>query len=409
MKRVAITGTGIISSLGHDTRTYGQNMLGGVLVTDPAPWAESSAAGPWVSAVRGFAPGDWMNDRVVGGTDVFSQYALAATVQALDDAGLGSPDPLRTAVILGTSMAGVKTLLGAQKALDDDGPSAVPRKVQIQAWANMAGGQIALRYGLHGPLMAICTACAASTDAIGTAARMIETGLADIAICGGSESAMLPALAYSQQAYGMQAHADAPELVSRPFDVNRQGILEGEGGGILILESIEHAEVRGARVKGYVRGFSAISDAYHPSSPEPSGRWEAVAMNQAIMEAGLAQGAASIDAVVAHGTGTKVGDTAEIRAINSVFAGTEPPVVTSIKGHVGHAGGASGVLSVIAAIEAVQSGAWMPTVGCVDVDPEADFPIVTGEPASVEVRAFQINSFGFGGQDSSLVLATSAE
>ena len=408
MKRVVVTGAGVVSSVGQDVSTYAANMLGGVLVTDPAPWAESAEKGPWVAAVRDFDPHAWMNERVVGGTDVFAQYAIAATTQALADAAIESPDPMRTAVVLGTSMAGVKSLLGAQQALDERGPSAVPRKVQIQAWANMAGGQIALRYGLHGPLLAVSTACAASTDAIGHAARLIEAGIADVAICGGSESAMTPALAYSQQAYGMQAAAAAPELVSRPFDVNRKGILEGEGGGVLILESVEHAKARGATIKAYVRGYSAISDAFHPSSPDPSGQWEALAIRQALDQADLPAGPAGIDAVVAHGTGTQVGDSAEIRAINSVFAGTEPPLVASTKGHIGHTGGASGVMSVIAAIEAANAGAWMPTVGCVDVDPEADFPVVTEKAATADVRAYQVNSFGFGGQNSSLVLSRDA-
>lgn len=408
MKRVVVTGAGVISSLGQDVPTYGRNMLNGALVTEPAPWADSKETGPWISAVRGFDPHEWMSDRVAGGTDPFAQYALAATVQALADAGIESPDPLRTAVILGTSMAGVRTLLGAQQALDEQGPAAVPRKVQIQAWANMSAGQVALRYGLHGPVMAVCTACASATDAIGTAARMIEAGMADIAICGGSESAMMPALAYSQQAYGMQAEAAAPELVSRPFDTDRKGILEGEGGGVVILESEDHAAARGAEVKARLLGYACVADSYHPSSPDPSGQWEALAMRQAIDEAALPGGAGDIDAVVAHATGTQVGDTAEIRAINGVFAEADPPVVSSVKGHVGHTGGASGVISLIAAMEAATQGAWMPTVGCHEVDPEAMFPVVTDKAVRLDVRTYQINSFGFGGQNSSLVLAREA-
>jgi 3-oxoacyl-[acyl-carrier-protein] synthase II len=410
VNRVVITGAGITSSLGLDLDTYGRKLLDGHLAIEPAPWAEPEQPTAWVSPVRGFDALDWMDARVADGSDVFTHYAMAATVQALDDAGIAEPDPLRTAVVLGTSMAGVKSLVGAQRALDEGGPEAVPRKVHIQAWANMAAGQVALRWGLHGPLLSVCTACASSLDAIGIAARMIETGMADVAIAGGAESAMIPALFYSELAYGMCVAEHDPARVSMPFDVNRRGLLEGEGAGIVVLERDDHARRRGARPRGQVRGYASLADSHHPSSPEPSGQWEALTMRNALAEAALPGGSRDVDAIVAHGTGTQVGDSAEIRAINTVFGDDdEPPLVTSIKGHIGHTGGAAGVMALVGALRAAEEGAFMPTVGCNDVDPEARFPIVTGRARPLELRALQVNSFGFGGQDASLVVTFDGE
>ncbi|MDI6912330.1 beta-ketoacyl-[acyl-carrier-protein] synthase family protein [Nocardioides sp.] len=406
MKDVVISGTGIVSSLGLERGEYRDNMLVGKLAIDPAPWADPESPTAWISRVHGFNAGDWMEPHVEDGTDLYSQFLIAAAVQAVADAGIEEPDPMRTAVVMGTSMAGVKTLTGAQAKFEQEGPSAVPRKVHIQAWANMAAGQVAMRWQLHGPLLSVCTACASSLDAIGIAARMIESGMADVAIAGGADTGLLPILYHSQVAYGMASATAIPEQVSRPFDVDRVGLLEGEGAGVVVLESRKSARSRGMTPRASVRGYASLADSYHPSSPEPTGKWEALAMRRAIEEADLPEGASSVDALVAHATGTQAGDSAEISAINDVFAsdGSAPPLVTSIKGHIGHTAGAAGVMALIAALESAEVGKFMPTVGCKSVDPAARFPIVTGAAADVEIGTLQVNSFGFGGQDASMVL-----
>ncbi|HEX9759362.1 MAG TPA: beta-ketoacyl synthase N-terminal-like domain-containing protein, partial [Candidatus Acidoferrales bacterium] len=172
MQNVAITGLGVMSSLGHDVETFLRNLSAAQVAVGPAPWAgEEGLPYCWISMVRDFDPLDWMEARVAGGTDTFAQYAMAAAVQAIDDSGLGALDPLRTAVVMGTSMAGVETLVASQHGLDTAGPQGVNRKLQLMAWPNMAAGHIALRWGLHGPLLTISTACASSLDAVGVAAR----------------------------------------------------------------------------------------------------------------------------------------------------------------------------------------------------------------------------------------------
>jgi len=406
MENVAITGLGVVSSLGSRVDAFFEKLDEAHVAVAAAPWAgDEGMEYAWTSPVEDFRPEDWMDARVVGGTDRFAQYAIAAAVQAVESSGLPQLNPLRTAVVIGTSMAGVETLVDSQHGLDTEGPSGVSRKLQIQAWPNMAAGQIALRWKLHGPLLTISTACASSLDATGIAARMIETGMADVAIAGGCDSARSKVTMLAAGLYGMAASQPDPYKACRPFDVNRIGVMGGEGAGIVILERADLARARGATLHGRVRGYGSLSDGFHPSSPEPNGEWEVRAMQMAIDEARLPGGAADVDAVVAHGTGTPVGDTAEIRAINRLFGPRERPVaVASIKGHIGHTAGAAGVMGLMAGLHSMRQRALVPTAGTTDVDPEAEFHVVIREPAAVDIDVLQVNGFGFGGQDASLVV-----
>src|SRR5690606_21744798 len=189
------------------------------------------------------------------------------------------------------SMGGTRALMQAQHRFETSGADAVPRKVMIQIWPNMAAAQIAMRHGIHGPSLTICTACASSIDAIGTATRLIQTGQADVVITGGTEAAgdadFTPATSAAQRGYGMSAPVDDPRLACRPFDRDRAGMASGEGAGMLILEAREHAERRGANVLGVVRGYASIADACHPSSPDPTGEWEALVMRRALDDSGV--------------------------------------------------------------------------------------------------------------------------
>jgi len=410
MERVAITGMGIISSLGHSCEGFFRKLDAAHVEVGPAPWSgEDGIDHIWASMVSGFKAEDWMDERVAAGSDPFAQYAIAAAVQAVDSVGADQLDPLRTAVVMGTSMAGAESLAESQHGLDTRGPAGISRKLQLQAWPNMAAGQIALRWKLHGPLLTISTACASSIDAIGVAARLIEAGMADLAIAGGCDSGRCKVASVAARLYGMSVPESDPYRVCLPFDRNRAGIMGGEGAGVVILENADRAAARGAAVWGRVRGYACLSDAFHPSSPDPSAEWEIRTMEAALAEAALPGGARAIDAVIAHGTGTRVGDAAEIRAINHVFGERDDPVrVASIKGHVGHTAGAAGVMGLLAALHGMRSEAVVPTAGTTDPDPDAEFHVVTGAPAPGPVRAAQINGFGFGGQDASLVVTAGA-
>ena len=409
MDDIAITGLGVISSIGLNVSDFNRNLSAGNAAVGPTPWeGEPGLENVWISRVQGFDPSDWMDDRVVAGTDPFAQYALAAAVQAVDGSGLGALDGERTAVIFGTSCAGVVSLTEAQRGFDERGVSGVSRKLQIQAWPNMAAGQIALRYELHGPLLTICTACASSIDAIGAAARAIERGECDVAITGGSDATWAQMVLIAAGLYGMLQPQPDPKKACRPFNVERFGIMGGEGAGALILERGELARARGARIHGYLRGYASLSDGFHPSSSHPDGRWESRTMEKAIAEGDLAP--AAVDAVIAHGTGTPKGDIAEIHALNRVFAGErdEPLRVTSIKGHVGHTAGAAGVMGVLAALHSMESGALVPTAGTTEVDSAAEFEVPLGHaPMPCRLETLLVNGFGFGGQNASLLLSKS--
>lgn len=325
---------------------------------------------------------------------------------------MGEMDPLRTAVVNGTSIGGVRAVMKAQYALDKDGPGAVPRKTQIQIWPNMAAAQVAMRYGLHGPSLTVTTACASSLDAIGTAARLLERGDADVAIAGGSEGGIslagggrdgdfVPVLFHTANVYGMEAPSPDPNRAMLPFDVKRSGIVVGEGAAMVVLERADHARARGASILGYLRGYGSLADGFHPSSPEPTGIWEARAMELALADADMAP--EDIDALLAHATGTPKGDTAEIRAINKVHGG-RGLAVSGIKGHIGHSGAASGAMAMITGLLGMDEDRFSYIANTDEPDPEADFEIVHGQPKDLRYRTLQVNAFGFGGQNASVVL-----
>ncbi|MDH4144472.1 MAG: beta-ketoacyl-[acyl-carrier-protein] synthase family protein [Acidimicrobiia bacterium] len=408
MQAVAITGAGIVSPIGTGYEAFGAAACAGMVGIGPAPYRDvPGAEHAWGGVVTDFDPLDWMDARVAEGSARFTHFALAAAAQAVEMAGI-ELDPDRTGCVHGTSMAGVDVLATSQHGLSTVGPEGVSRKLNIQAWPNMAGGQIALRWGLHGPLLTVSTACASSLDAIGLAAQKIGAGDADVMLAGGSDSAMCEVTFFSQMRYGMHRPIADPRRASLPFDVARSGIVEGEGSGMLLLERAEHALARGATILGWVRGYGTVSDAFHPSSPEPEGVYEERAVRLALADAALATD--DIDAVYAHGTATPVGDAAEIKVLNRLFGErVEPIPVTSLKGHVGHSGGAANVTALIAGLYGMARGVVPPTAGTTELDPEIRFRVPIGtEPLPHPVRAFLVNGFGFGGQDSSMVIGAAA-
>jgi len=407
MEGIAITGLGVISSIGHSVDEFGANLSAGHVAVGPTPWEQVEGLGNvWMSKVENFRPEDWMEPRVVEGTDTFAQYAIAAAVQAVEHCRIAEFDAPRTAVVIGTSCAGTETIAESQRRLDSEGPSGVDRKLQIKAWANMAAGQIALRWKLHGPLLTVVTACASSIDAIGIAARLIERGDADVAIAGGCDASRTQVTTIAAGLYGMLSPQPDPLKACRPFNVERFGVMGGEGAGIVVLERADLARSRAAEIHGRLRGYASLSDGYHPSSSNPDGSWESRTMEMAVEDAALPGGTDDVDALIAHGTGTPLGDIAEIRAINRVYGERREPLrVASIKGHVGHTAGAAGVMGLLAAIHSMKTGALVPTAGTTEVEPEAAFEVVIGKPWKGRIDTMQVNGFGFGGQNASLIVS----
>jgi 3-oxoacyl-[acyl-carrier-protein] synthase II len=401
MDPVAITGAGLLTPLGGDVASSWEGFRAGRLGITRAP-GSMEWHGWWAGVPDAFVTGR-LDAATAKRTDRFAQYALIAADEALRDAGLERLDAERTAIVIGSSMGGVPLLADARAALDAHGPGRVPPRLMAEIIPNMAAASLALRYELHGPQLTITNACASGLDAIGLAAGMIARGEVDVALAGGTETLLTSVVAWSLERAGALASGDAAERASRPFDVARTGFVMGDGCGVVVLESVAHARERGARVHGAVRGYGSLADGYHVTSPEPSGRWEARAMERALSDAMLE--VAGIDAVFAHGTATVRGDAAEMRAINTVYSGRRVPVpVTSLKGHVGHAMAASGVTSLIVALRGFAEGLLIPTLGTTEVEPSARFDLVVGVPRPLSLRAVQINAFGFGGQNASLVV-----
>lgn len=402
MRNVAITGIGILSPVGLDYESFATALNSGTVGIVAAPWADpDNGAYSWIAPVDGVDPHEFIDERLIGGTDEFTQYAIGAALQAVEDHD-APLDPLKTGVVMGINQGGARALLNAQRLHDTEGPAAVPKKLNLQFPHNMPAAQIAMRWKLHGPSLTVSTACASSLDAIGVAARMIESGQCDVVLSGGAERALCDTLYYSQAAYGMSRPIADPLRACLPFDIDRVGIVEGAGAGILVLESADRARARGARVYGLVSGYGCVSDSYHPSSPEPSGEWEALAMRHALAEAAVEP--RDIGAIVAHATGTPLGDLAEVFAINDVFAEHPELPVTSIKGNVGHPGASAGVFGLATGLHALATGRVPHTAGTTKPEPEARFRVVTEKPAEVDIAAFQVNAFGFGGQNASLVV-----
>jgi 3-oxoacyl-[acyl-carrier-protein] synthase II len=416
---VAITGMGVVSSIGITTATFYDALLDGRCGVRAAPWAspDDPHPSPFGTVHDDFDPSAWVDPRLEAGVDRHVAFALAAVDEALRQAGrLGDGsaglDPLRTAVIGGTSMGGFYSLQMAQSAFERGGREALSPKTMLRIWTNMATAHLTMRHGLHGPTMTITTACASSLDAVGLGAQMIEAGIVDVAVCGGTEGGFpsghpdsegfVPATSPAGALLGVESREPDLDHAVCPFGLDRSGIVFGEGAGWFVLESDDELSRRDGTALAWLAGFGSCADAHHPVGPEPNGRWEARAMDVAREGAELDPG--DIDLVVAHATGTEKGDAAEAAALATVFGGSIPPV-TSIKGHTGHPGASAGAMSLAAAILMLERQEVVGIAGTTEVDPAIDLDLVVGPPRRpVRLDAVQVNAFGFGGQDASVVI-----
>lgn len=415
---VAITGIGAVSALGSSAAELVDRLVADDLAIHETPWTRDDPSRfEYWAPVEDFVPPEWMKGKLLSGIDPFARHACAAVTSALADAGVDELHPRRTATVVGTAKNGSQTLERAQYEVDRDGPEAADPKVMIQVWPNMAAAQIAMHWGLHGPCLTMSTACASSLDAIGLGARMVASGQVDVALVGGTEGGLatgvstegfIPASAHARYRYGMGSNAiTSARRACRPFDVDRGGMVMGEGSGMFVLESAAHARARGAHVHAWVQGWGTSSEAFHPSTPDPTGQWERLAMELAAEEAGVLP--RQIDALAGHSTGTPKGDTAEIAAINTFFADPKADVsVMSIKGTLGHPAGGAGALSLVAALEGMKRGYVVHTGGTENPEPDIGFDLVLFEPRKRDIEWIQVNAFGFGGQNASLVVSAAS-
>jgi 3-oxoacyl-[acyl-carrier-protein] synthase II len=401
MEHVAVTGVGVVSPIGSTVQTFWRHLLEGKRAIAPMPDGERLSGNRlWAAVDDYFLDGCALPRSALRNTDRFTQYAMVATNEALENARLDPPTET-TAVIVGNTMGGFPFVAESQTRFLD-APRNVTPKLMALVIPNMASALIAMHWKLHGPQLAISTACASSLDAIGLAAGMIERGEVEAAIAGGSETLLSPLVYESLVRAGALSRSDDADRASRPFDVERDGFVMGDGAGILVLELAERARARGATVLARIRGYGSMADAYHITSPDPSARYEVRAMRAAIERAGNA--AQRCDVVIAHATGTVVGDAAEARAIDEVY-GDRRPLVTSIKGHLGHSMASAGAMSAIAGITGMHESTVPPTMGTQRVDSQARFELVTARPRAHSYSVFQVNAFGFGGQNASLIIS----
>ena len=405
-KRVVVTGLGIVSPLGIGRETFWANLTAGmsgvgrITRFNPEGYTTQIAA-----EVKDFDPANYFEKKEARRLDRFTQFALAATREALADAGLQleKMDRDRIAVVLGTGIGGIETLEEQHKVLLSRGPDRVSPFFIPMMIANMGAGQIAINYGIRGHNVTTVSACASSSNAIGDAFRLLKQGLAEVVITGGAEAPVTPlAVAGFCSMRAMSTNNADPARASRPFDARRDGFVIGEGAGVLILETAEHALKRGARIYAEIAGYGCTCDAYHISAPDPEGRGAALAMTLALKEAGFAP--AQVDYINAHGTATPLGDRLETLAIKQVFGEAAGRLaVSSTKSMTGHLLGAAGGLEAGICLLAIAKGIVPPTINYEFVDPDCDLDYVPNRARALPVAAALSNSLGFGGHNVSLL------
>jgi 3-oxoacyl-[acyl-carrier-protein] synthase II len=401
MEHVAVTGMGVISPIGGRVATFWQSLVEGRSGVVPIPESDGLSGNRlWAAVPDVLLARDSLPASAFKNTDRFTQYAILAALQAVNQAKLPEPDT-QTAVIMGNTMGGFPLVAETQTRFLADGARPVTPKLMALVIPNMASACIATRWKLHGPQLTVSTACASSIDAIGIASRMIERGEVDCALAGGTETLLSPLVYESLARAGALSRNPDPMHSARPFDIERDGFIMGDGAGVLVLERTEHAQARGVEILARIRGYASLADAYHITSPDPSATYETQVMREAFEEAGVS--AAECDVVYAHATGTIVGDAAEARAIDEVFSNR--PLATSLKGHIGHSMAGAGVLAVIAGITGMHERCIPQTLGTQRVDPASQFEVVLNAPRAHDYAVFQANAFGFGGQNASLVIS----
>ena len=374
MKKIVITGMGAVTPIGIGVDTYWENITAGVSGIDTIKSFDASELAVQIAGeVKNFNPSDYMPKDLIRKTDPFMQYAYIAAEEALKQSNL-EIEPERTGIVMGTAMNGIATIAFTQDALSGAAHKKVGPRFIPKILGNIAAANIAIDHNIQGPSFTVSTACSSGGDAINTACMCIQTGKADVMLAVGAESVLCPLVIYSlANAKALSRRNDSPATASRPFDVTRDGFVIGEGGGALVLETEEHALARGAKIYGEVLGCGNTDDAYHVTAPHPEGRGAIACMKQAIAQANI--------------------DTSQIG------------YVSSTKGATGHMMGAGGITEVITCVKAIETGVIPPTINLNEVDPECsgiDFVANTAKKAEIDYA--MSNAFGFGGQNSSIIV-----
>ncbi len=408
MPRVVITGLGPVTPIGvgaeafHRAQLEGKSGVRRITRYDPDAYKLPVK----IAAETDVEVEAFLDRREIRRLDRFVQLALVGAELAIQDAGLDleALDKTRVGTLVGSGIGGIKTWEDQFKVYFERGPHRLSPFFIPMVIANMASGHVAMKYGLMGPSSTVVTACATGTDAVGNAFRILKAGLADVMLTGGTEAAVTPmAIGGFAVMRALSTRNDEPERASRPFTKSRDGFVLGEGAGILVLETLEHAKKRGAKIYAEVVGFGQSADAHHITEPHPEGLGAVLAIEAALREAGVAPEA--VGYVNAHGTSTPYNDRVEVIALKKVFGDhAKKLAVSSTKSMTGHLLGAAGAVEAIATAQALASGVLPPTINYDDPDPELDLDFVPNEPREAQVEYALSNSFAFGGQNAVLLL-----
>lgn len=407
MKRVVITGLGAVTPIGIGRDKYWNSLLKGKSGIDYITRFDTEKYDTKIGAeIKDFSPEDFMDRKEARRMDRFTQYAIVGTSLALEDGDikLEKLDKERMAVVIGSGIGGMETLEKEHSKLLERGPKRVSPLFIPMMISNMAPGQISMVYGIKGPSFAITTACASSTHAIGESFRMIQRGIADLIITGGSEGAITPiSLAGFNSMKALSTRNEEPTKASRPFDKERDGFVIGEGAGILILEELNHALDRGATIYGEIIGYGATSDAYHITAPDPEAEGAKRAMELALKDGKIHF--SNIDYINAHGTSTYYNDKLETLAIKKAFKEHAYNLaISSTKSMTGHLLGAAGGIEAIATILAIKEGIIPPTINYENPDESCDLNYTPNTSIKRDIKYALSNSLGFGGHNASILL-----
>ena len=411
-RRVVITGIGAVTSLGLTAEEFWRNCLEGKNAIRTISRFDASEFPVRIAGeILDFDPEKFIERVEARKMDRFVQFAVAATQMAVDDSGidLKSENPDRVGCLIGSGIGGIGTFEEQHSRLLNRGPTRVSPYFVPMMIIDMAPGVVSMRYNLKGPNFGIVSACASGTHAIGEAFRLIQRGDADVAVVGGAEAAITPmTVAGFASMRALSTRNDEPSKASRPFDKDRDGFILGEGAAMLVLEALDHAKARGARIYAELAGYGATADAYHMTAPAPDGEGAARSMKLALEDAGLEPG--EITYINAHGTSTPHNDRLETIAIKTVFGehAYRIPVV-STKSMIGHLLGAAGAVELVACVLSIRDGKIHPTINLENPDPDCDLDYVPEGSRSIDVKAVVSNSFGFGGHNASLVIKSFEE
>jgi 3-oxoacyl-[acyl-carrier-protein] synthase II len=406
-RRVVVTGLGLITPVGLGVRESWDAIVAGKSGVGPITYFDTTEYPTKIAAqVKGFAPENYMDVKEAKRLEKFVSFAVAAAKEAIQDAGLNleQEDLNQIGVIVGSGIGGLDLLERQHSVLLEKGPKRVTPFLIPMMIINMASGMISMLFKLKGPNTAIATACATGSHAIGDAFRIIQRGDAEVMVCGGTEATVTPlGIAGFCSMKAMSTRNDAPEKASRPFDAQRDGFVMGEGSGVVVLESLDHAMKRNARIYAEIAGYGMTADAYHITAPAPEGEGAAQAMTLAVQDAGLKP--EEIDYINAHGTSTDLNDKFETMAIKKVFGDHAYKLaVSSTKSMVGHLLGAAGGVEFIVCVLSIVNKKLTPTINYEVPDPDCDLDYVPNQARDAQVNVVISNSLGFGGHNATLLV-----